>query len=68
MLPMTGRRVSTSIAMPIIVLMTANASVPASMQARAFSRMSVWFGESFVISGFFVTARQAATTRADISG
>ena len=68
MLPMIGRRVSTSMAMPISVLMTANASVPASMQARALARMSVWFGESFVISGFFVTARHAATTRADMSG
>jgi hypothetical protein len=28
-------------AMPISVLMTANPSVPASMQARAFARMSV---------------------------
>ena len=38
------------------------------MQARALARMSVWFGDSFVISGFFVTVRHAATTRADISG
>ena len=30
--------------------------------------MSVWFGDSFVISGLLVCARQAATTRADISG
>ena len=37
----TGRRVVTSIDMPVMVLMTANASVPASMQRRAFSRMSV---------------------------
>ena len=67
-LPITGRRVFTSMAMPIIVLITASASLPASMQRRAFSRMSVWFGDSLVISGFFVTLRQAATTRADISG
>jgi len=54
--------------MPITVLMTARASLPASMQRRAFSRMSVWLGDSLVMSGFFVTARHAATTRADISG
>jgi hypothetical protein len=48
--------------------MTASASLPASMQRRAFSRMSVWFGESFVISGLRVTARHASTTRADMSG
>ena len=42
--------------------------MPASMQRRAFSRISVWLGESFVMSGFFVTLRQAATTRADMSG
>ena len=34
--------------MPISVLMTANPSVPASMQARAFARMSVWFGDNRV--------------------
>ena len=43
-------------------------SAPASRQRRAFSLMSVWFGESLMISGFFVTARQAATTLALISG
>ena len=68
MLPMTGRRVLASIAMPITVLITAKPSVPASMHWRAFSLMSVWFGESLVMMGFFVTARQAATTRPDISG
>ena len=68
MLPITGRRVFTSIAMPMIVLITASPSLPASMQRRAFSRMSVWFGDSLVISGFFVTRRQASTTRADMSG
>ena len=30
--------------------------------------MLVWFGDSLVISGFEVCARQAATTRADMSG
>ena len=54
--------------MPVTVLMTAKASVPASMQTRAFSRISAWLGDSFVISGFLVTRRQASTTRADISG
>jgi hypothetical protein len=67
-LPMTGRRVFTSIAMPITVLITASPSLPASMQRRAFSRMSVWFGESLVTSGFLVTRRHASTTRADMSG
>ncbi len=54
--------------MPIIVLITAKASVPASMQRRAFSLMSVWLGDSFVMSGLVVARRQAATTWADISG
>ena len=67
-LPITGRRVRTSIAMPITVLITARASDPASMQRRAFSAMSVWLGESLVMSGLLVTLRQASTTRADISG
>src|SRR5262245_66051460 len=61
-LPITGRRDFTSMAMPMMVLMTARPFEPASMQRRAFSRMSVWFGESLVMSGFFVTRRQAATT------
>ena len=65
-LPMTAVRVRASMAMPMSVLMTENASVPASMQRRAFSWMLVWLGESLVMSGFLVTARQAATTRADI--
>jgi hypothetical protein len=67
-LPITGRRSSTSIAMPMMVLITASASEPASMQRRAFSRMSVWLGDSLVMSGFLVTRRQAATTWADMSG
>ena len=67
-LPITGRRAVTSMAMPMMVLITASASLPASMQRRAFSRMSVWLGESLVMRGFFVTLRQASTTRADISG
>ena len=54
--------------MPEMVLMTASPSLPASMHSRAFSRMSVWFGESLVISGLRVALRQAATTRALISG
>ena len=54
-LPITGRRVATSIAMPEIVLITASPSLPASMHSRAFSRMSVWLGESLVMSGFFVS-------------
>ena len=65
---MIGRRVAESIAMPMTVLMTDRPSVPASMQALAFACMSVWLGDSFVISGFLVTARQAATTRALMSG
>ena len=65
---MMAVRVRTSTAMPISVLMTANALVPASMQRRALSWMLVWLGESLVISGFCVTLRHAATTRADISG
>ena len=35
---------------------------------RALARISVWFGDSLVMIGLDVTARQAATTRADISG
>jgi hypothetical protein len=68
LLPITASRDSASMAMPMRVLITANASVPASMQRRAFSAMSVWLGESLVISGLSVTLRQAATTRADMSG
>src|SRR5258706_3344574 len=68
MSPLAGRRVDTSIAMPVTVLITAKASLPASMQRRVFSLMSVWLGDILVISGLLVTARQAATTRADISG
>ncbi len=68
LLPITGARFSISIAMPIRVLITANPSVPASIQRRAFSVISVWLGDSLVISGLRVTARQAATTRADMSG
>ena len=63
-LPMMGRRDSVSMAMPMMVLMTASPSVPASMQARALAAMSVWLGESLVMSGFSVTDRQASTTRA----
>ena len=55
-------------AMPMMVLITDSASEPASMQRRAFSRMSVWLGDSLVMRGFFVTRRHAATTCADISG
>ena len=64
----TGLRVSASIAMPVTVLITENPSVPASMHSRALSRMSVWLGDSFVKMGLVVCARQAATTRKDISG
>src|SRR5690349_13044265 len=59
-LPITGRRDFTSIAMPMMVLITARPSEPASMQRRAFSLMSVWFGDNLVINGFFVTLRQAS--------
>ena len=67
-LSMNGFRSSMSIAMPMIVLMTANPSEPASMHRRAFSWISVWLGESFAMIGFFVCRRQASTTLADISG
>ena len=40
-LPMIGVRDSTSMAMPIRVLITAKPSVPASIHRRAFSAMSV---------------------------
>jgi len=51
-----------------MVLMTASPSVPASIQRRAFSAISVWLGDSLVMMGLAVAARHAATTRADMSG
>ena len=66
--PITGRPVSTSIAIPTKVLTTARPSVPASMHRRAFSATSVWFGESLVKSGLDVARRQTSTTRADMAG
>ena len=66
--PMTGRPVSTSIAIPTKVLTTARPSVPASMHRRAFSATSVWLGESLVKRGFRVARRQTSTTRADMIG
>ena len=68
LLPMTGVRLSTSMAIPISVLMTEKASEPASRQPRALAAISVWLGESLVMMGLRVALRQAATTRADISG
>ena len=66
--PITGVRVSRSTAIPVTVLITARASLPAAMHWRAFSTMSVWFGDSLVMSGLSVSRRHAATTWADISG
>ena len=63
-----GSRFSISIAIPVIVFITAKPSVPDSMQHFAFSAMSVWLGDNFVIKGFFVALRQASTTFADIIG
>ena len=54
--------------MPINVLISDSASAPASAQALAMPTMSVTFGESLTISGFFVAARQAATTLAALAG
>ena len=42
-----------------MVLITASPFEPASMQRRAFSLMSVWFGDSFVMIGLLVALRQA---------
>ena len=67
-LPRTGRRLCASMAMPMTVLITARASLPASTHRRAFSAMSVWFGDSLAISGLSVARRQASTTRADMAG
>ena len=68
LVPITGVCVSRSTAIPVMVLITAKASLPAATHWRAFSTMSVWFGESLVMSGLSVSRRHAATTCADISG
>src|SRR5262245_45949112 len=46
-----GRRLAVSTAIPTKVFTTERASAPASSQARAKSRISVTFGESFTQSG-----------------
>ena len=54
--------------MPGRVLMRLTPSAPASSQARATAAMSAAAGESFMMTGFFVTARTARVTSAAISG
>ena len=54
--------------MPSRVLIRLMPSAPASSQALAMAAMSVTLGESFKITGFFVTARTALVTSAAASG
>ena len=57
----TGRRVYTSTAMPVSVLISDIASAPASSAARAHSAMSATLGESLTISGFLASALVSLT-------
>ena len=54
-LPKTGRLLSMSMAIPVMVLITDKASLPASMHFLALSFISAWLGESFVMIGLDVT-------------
>ena len=68
MLASRGRRVSMSIAMPVIVLISESASAPPASALRAITLMSVTFGESFTMSGLRVRSRTARTTRSAATG
>jgi hypothetical protein len=63
-----GRRVSTSMAIAGMVLMSEMAEAPAASTARATTPISVTFGVSFGITGRRVLARTASVTEAAISG
>ena len=54
--------------MPSRVLMSESASAPADSAARAISAMSVTFGDSLTMSGFFAFAFAAETTSSTIFG
>ena len=54
--------------MPSRVLIRLMPSAPASSHAFAIATMSVTFGLSFTITGFFVTALTALVTSAAASG
>ena len=55
---------STSILMPMRVLMSETLSAPSASTARAISAMSVTLGESFTMSVLSYTCRTARTTLA----
>ena len=57
-----------SMAMPIRVLINDSASAPAASPALAISAMSVTFGDSFRITGFFVCFFACVTTSAAAFG
>ena len=66
--PGWGCFVFRSIRIPSRVLMRQMPSAPSASQARAISAMSVTLGESFMKTGFFVTALTARVTSAAASG
>ena len=68
MLPSTGRNLLMSISMPSSVLMSDTASAPAASTALAIATMSVTFGESLRMTGFFVCALASRTTAEAASG
>ena len=68
LLAMTGLRVRRSMRIPSRVLIRLMPSAPASSQALAMETISVTFGESLMMTGFFVTFFTAAVTSAAASG
>ena len=58
----TGRRVSTSITIAGIVLMSERPFAPPSSHARTYGVIDGTFGASLTRSGSFVAARTAETT------
>ena len=68
MLASFGRRVSMSMAMPVMVLIREIESAPSASTLRAISVMSVTLGESLTIKGFSVLSLTALTTSDAESG
>src|SRR5215831_13143362 len=68
MVAMRGFRFRASMPMAESVLMMESPSAPPSMLARASATMSVQFGVSLTMSGFFVAPRQARTRSLSTTG